>query len=116
MSDQDLYERAMERMKQAGIPSSSLSSRIDNVIFLEKEIDDYRRKLDYAESRIKALCAEQMRIIQLEQKLNKERKELHEPATLEAVQESTVGEIIKTISDSGYSISINLFKEESSND
>ena len=84
MSDQELYEQAMERMKKAGMTSSGLSSRIENVIFLEKEIEDYRRKLDYAESRIQALCAEQTRIIQLEQRLIKEREELNKPSTFEA--------------------------------
>lgn len=122
MSDQELYERAMERMKKAGVSSSSLSSRIDNVIFLEKEIEDYRRKLDYAESRIHALCAQQMQTIQLEQKLNKEWEELHKPAmvepmpTFELLPKTAAGEIIKALADNGFdTITINTFKSKEGN-
>ena len=81
---------------------------------MEKEIEDYRRKLKYSEGRIHALCKEQMQAIQLEQ------KKLHEKtATLEAVQESSPGEIIKALSDNGFNnISINIYKtkEENSDD
>lgn len=35
---------------------------------------------------------------------------------LEAVQENTAGEIIKALSDNGYNISINLFKNDESED
>ena len=113
MSDEELYEQAMKRMRKAGMTDAGLSRRIENVVFLEKEIENYRRKLRYAEDRIKALCAEQMQAIQYEQ------KKLHETTTLEAVQESSLGEIIKALSDNGFNnISINIYKtkEENSDD
>lgn len=101
VSDNKIFEKAYERAKKAIGDRSSLTEMI---VFLEKEIDDYRRKLDYAEKRIQALCAQQMQNIQIEQKLNKERKELHKPAT--------AAEIIKAAAVNGYDITINFFKRE----
>lgn len=94
-------------------PKVDINDPENIIIALEKEIEQYRGKLEYAESRINALCAQQMEIIKLEQKLNKEREELHKPVTLEAVQENAVGEIIKALAVNGYdSISINAYKSK----
>lgn len=99
--DSKIFQKAYKRATDA---IGKRASHSEIIVFLEKEIDDYRRKLDYAESRIQALCAQQMQSIQIEQKLNKERKELHKPAT---------GEIIKALADSGYnSITITAYRDQ----
>lgn len=103
MRDEEIYEKAVKR---AEVNSCDVTIPSNIIIFLEKEIDDYRRKLAYAESRIHSLCNEQMQAIQLEQ------KDLHETTTLEAVQENRTTEIIKALADNGYNtITINCYKD-----
>ena len=114
--DSKIFQKAYKRATDA---IGKRASHSEIIVFLEKEIDDYRRKLDYAESRIKALCAQQMQNIQIEQKLNKEQKELHKPATLEPMPtfnlppKTAVDEIIKALADNGYnSITITAYRDQ----
>lgn len=104
-----VFAKCVKRAKNSGV---NVLKPTDVIVFLGREIEDYRRKLDYAESRIQAPCEEQMRISQLEQELIKERKVLDKTSTLEAIQENGITEIIKALSDNGFkTITINCYKE-----
>lgn len=78
---------------------------MDIIIFLEKEIDRYRDKIAYLEGSNESLHE---RLVNIQGDLN---ATLDRTVTLEAVQENTVGEIIKALSDNGFNnISINAYK------
>ena len=116
VNDNKIFEKAYKRVTNVIGNRAALT---EIIVFLEKEIDDYRRKLDYSESRIQALCAQQIQNIQIEQKLNKEQKELHKPATLEPMPtfnlppKTAVVEIIKEFADNGYnSITITAYRDQ----
>lgn len=96
MSDKEIYEKAARRAKANGVDITMYSNII---IFLEKEIDDYRAKIQRMEAYIDGQNARAARLAQ-------------QPTTLEAVQENTTTEIIKALSDNGFkTITINCYKE-----
>lgn len=70
------------------------------IVFLENEIDMYRDKI--------AKLLDEKEIMKT--RLNA----VYGISQLESVQENTAGEIIKALSDNGYNISINLFKNDES--
>lgn len=96
MSDKEIYEKAARRAKANGVDITMYSNII---IFLEKEIDDYRAKIQRMEAYINGQNARAARLAQ-------------QLTTLEAVQENTTTEIIKALSDNGFkTITINCYKE-----
>lgn len=96
MSDKEIYEKAARRAKANGVDVTMYSNII---VFLEKEIDDYRAKIQRMEAYIDGQNARAARLAQ-------------QPITLEAVQENTTTEIIKALSDNGFkTITINCYKE-----
>lgn len=90
MDTRDIFAKAVRRAKVNGV---SEFDRYGVIVFLENEIDMYRDKIA---------------------KLLDEKAESNFTSQLEAVRESTAGEIIKALSDNGYNISINLFKNDES--
>jgi hypothetical protein len=90
MDTRDIFAKAVRRAKVNGV---SEFDRYGVIVFLENEIDMYRDKIA---------------------KLLDEKTESNSTSQLETVQESTVAEIIKALSDNGYNISINLFKNDES--
>lgn len=93
MDTRDIFAKAVRRAKVNGV---SEFDRYGVIVFLENEIDMYRDKIA---------------------KLLDEKAESNNGynlSQLEAVQENTAGEIIKALSDNGYNISINLFKNDES--
>jgi hypothetical protein len=96
LTDEEIYEKAARRAKANSVDMTMYSNII---IFLEKEIDDYRAKIQRMEAYIDG--ANERAVILAQQ-----------PTTLEAVQENTTTEIIKALSDNGYNtITINCYKE-----
>lgn len=96
MSDKEIYEKAARRAKANGVDVTMYSNII---IFLEKEIDDYRAKIHRMEAYIDGQNARAARLAQ-------------QHTTLEAIQENTTTEIIKALSDNGFkTITINCYKE-----
>lgn len=93
MDTRDIFAKAVRRAKINGVEEYD---RYGVIVFLENEIDMYRDKIA---------------------KLLDEKAESNNGynlSQLEAVQENTAGKIIKALSDNGYSISINLFKNDES--
>jgi hypothetical protein len=95
LSDKEIYEKAARRAKANGVDMTIYS----NIIFLEKEIDDYRAKIQRMKAYIDGVNERAARLAQ-------------QPTTLEAMQENTTTEIIKALSDNGFkTITINCYKE-----
>lgn len=97
MDTRDIFAKAVRRAKVNGV---SEFDRYGVIVFLENEIDMYRDKIgklsdenEELKTRLNSICG---------------------ISQLEAVQENTAGEIIKALSDNGYNISINLFKNDES--
>lgn len=93
MDTRDIFAKAVRRAKINGVEEYD---RYGVIVFLENEIDMYRDKIA---------------------KLLDEKAESNNGynlSQLEAVQENTAGKIIKALSDNGYNISINLFKNDES--
>jgi predicted phage tail protein len=90
--DREFFERATKRAVRYGA-----NTTYDAVVFLEKEIEGYREKID-------ELKAEAKRTAQTKR-----------TTQLEAVQESTVNEIIKALANNGYNtITINCYRDTES--
>lgn len=88
------YDKAINRAKNAGV---DISSTLYTVAFLESEIDMYRDKI--------------AKLLDEKEKMETSLNNLHCVSQLEAVQESSPGEIIKVLSDNGFNnISINIYK------
>lgn len=86
ISDDEYFERATKRAKLFGAYST-----FDVIVFLEKQIEGYKEKID-------ELTAKSKRVTQLE-----------------AVQGNTINDIIKALSENGYNmISINAYKNTES--
>lgn len=94
MDTRDIFAKAVRRAKVNGVEEFD---RYGVIVFLENEIDMYRDKIA---------------------KLLEEKEEMktnfNSISQLEAVQKNTLQQIIKAISESGYNISINCFKNDES--
>lgn len=93
MDTRDIFAKAVRRAKVNGV---SEFDRYGVIVFLENEIDMYRDKIAKL----------------LDEKAESDNG--YNLSQLEAVKESTAAEIIKALSDNGYNISINLFKNDES--
>lgn len=93
MDTRDIFAKAVRRAKVNGV---SEFDRYGVIVFLENEIDMYRDKIAKL----------------LDEKAESDND--YNISQLETVQESTAAEIIKALSDNGYNISINLFKNDES--
>lgn len=125
--ENEAYDRAIKRMGNIGI-DACYQSLIIAVLQLkietqEKEIDSYHEKITNLEQALdgsKRILADettkaQKRIEELQDQLRIARNSV-QFSQLEAVtQESTLGEIIKAMAESGYNISISLYKSEEGN-
>lgn len=88
--DREFFERATKRAGRYGA-----NTTFDAIVFLEKEIEEYRNKTDTLTKII----------------YNTARK----TTQLEAVQENTVNEIIKALANNGYNtITINCYRDTES--
>ena len=120
--DNAIFKKAIERAVRMGINTEHLDKVI---IFLEKEVDGYRDKIERLEAYIDGKNAY---ITNLEDKIEKMKvipnaariyeglpPIISEPVTLEAVRESAADKIIKALSDNGYNtITINCYKDNES--
>lgn len=70
------------------------------IVFLENEIDMYRDKI--------------AKLLDEKTEMKTRLNAVYGISQLEAVKENTAGEIIKALADNGYNISINLFKNDES--
>lgn len=128
--EQEAYDRAIKRMENIGIDSCYQSQIIAvlqlEIDLLKKEIDSCHEKIRHLEQALDGnkrilsdvTTKEQKHIEELQDQLRIARNCV-QFSQLEAVtQKSTLGEIIKATTDSGYNISISLYKseEENSND
>lgn len=106
MNDDRIFEKAVERFKRSVKPAGKFINSNDIVVFLEKEIDSYRDKIENLETRIKksanVITELRCRVAAI--------NETERGTTLEAVEESTAADIIKALSDNDYNISISLYK------
>jgi hypothetical protein len=84
--DREFFERATKRAGKYGA-----NTTYDAVVFLEKEIEGYRERIDELTAKAKRT------------------------ARLEAEQKSTVNEIIKALANNGYNtITINCYRDTES--
>ena len=100
MTDAEIFEKVIKRYKKVrGVTDDEILTvpYYKIIAFLEKEIDEYREKIEKLKSRLNSIYGAK-----------------NYTETLEAIQESTAGEIIKALSDNGYNVSINLFKNDES--
>lgn len=89
MSDEEIYNKACDRLEKAN--GFKRMSHREIIVELEKEIDVYREKIEKLKSRLNSIYG---------------------TSRLEAVQENTVAEIIKALSDNGYNtITVNCYKD-----
>lgn len=94
-SDDEYFERATKRAKLCGAYST-----FDVIVHLEKEIDSYRDTI------------EKMKTIPNAARI---AAGLEAVTRLESLQENTVNDIIKALSENGYNtISINAYKDTES--
>lgn len=125
--ENEAYDRAIEKMKNIGIDACYQSQIIAllqlEIELLEKESKSYRKKIMNLKQALDgnkrilsdATTKDQKRIEELQAQLRMERNCV-QFSQLEAVtQKSTLGEIIKATAESGYNISINLYKSEEEN-
>lgn len=112
--DNGIFIKCIDRARRSGINPTHYD---EVIIFLGKEIDQYREKIEHFENIIEKQRGE---IVNLRGFRSEEIKILsnsvYGTSQLEAVQENTAMEIIKSLSDNGYNISINLFKNDESED
>lgn len=105
MCNDEYYSKASTRAKNYGAVTA-----FDIIVFLEKEIDRYREKIDNMDAYIDG---KHKRISELENLVHKMYGECVRPdehTQLEAVQQ-----IIKALSDNGYNtITINCYKDTES--
>lgn len=102
MDTRDIFAKAVRRAKVNGVEEYD---RYGVIVFLENEIDMYRNKI--------------AKLLDEKQELKTRLHSIYGVSQLEAVQENTTeentaAEIIKALSDNGYNISINLFKNDES--
>ena len=97
MDTRDIFAKAVRRAKVNGV---SEFDRYGVIVFLENEIDMYRDKI--------------AKLLDEKTEMKSRLNAVYGISQLEAVQENTAGEIIKALSDNGYNISINLFKNDES--
>ena len=99
MSEKDQEILGKVYGKFARVPDVDINDPDNIIIALEKEIDDYRAKIQRMEAYIDGKNARAARLAE-------------QSTTLEAVRESTTTEIIKALSDNGFkTITINCYKE-----
>lgn len=95
-NDNEYFEKAVKRV--ASMTNRTITER-EIIIELEKEIDRYRGNIKYFEE-----CNKQLRKALIDRESN--------TTTLEAVQENTTAEIIKSLAENGYNtITINCYKD-----
>lgn len=101
MCDKDIFEKAVNRAVQCGIYREDLWGII---VFLEKEIDALREKINDMERVFDA----QNRIV-----ANLKRCGTNDPTTCEAVKQNvSASEIIKALAENDYNtITINCYKD-----
>ncbi|MBP3573239.1 MAG: hypothetical protein J6J71_01365 [Prevotella sp.] len=100
MEDSEIKTITLMKVYQrlAKDPTVDVNDPENIIVALENEVDAYREKIRKLESVIERLHDQQITT-------------KDEAATLEAVQDNTVGEIIKALSDNGFNnISINIYK------
>lgn len=112
--DNAIFIKAIKRAVGMGVNTANLD---EVVIFLEKEIDGYRDKIErleaYIDGKVALIASLEDTIEKVRAVPNAARKAVGlEPITqLEAVQENIVTEIIKALGDNGYNtITINCYK------
>lgn len=99
--DNERLSRAYTRY--AKDPTVDVNGPDNIIIALEKECEHYRDKIGNLESQIKEAAGV---ITELHRRL-----EAINETTLEAVQDNTMGDIIKALADNGYNtITINCYK------
>lgn len=128
--ENEAYDRAIKRMENIGIDACN-QSQIIAVLQLEietqeKEINSCYEKITNLAQALdgsKRILADettkaQKRIEELQDQLRIARNSVQFSRPEAVTQESTLGEIIKATAESGYNISISLYKseEENSND
>lgn len=98
MEEHEIFTNAIKRAKNSGVEIAELCNV---VVFLEKEIDSYRNKIEYLEHHIEVLKTRMNAIYGV-----------HGISQLNAVRENTAAEIIKALADNGYNtITINCYKD-----
>lgn len=125
--ENEAYDRAIKRMENIGI-DACYQSQIIAVLQLEietqeKEIDSCYEKITNLKQALDGsnhilsdvTTKEQKRIEELETQLRMARNCVQFSQLETVTQESTLAEIIKATADSGYNISISLYKSEEEN-
>lgn len=94
-NDREIFAKAVRRAKVNGVEEYD---RYGVIVFLEKEIDMYRNKIE--------------KLLDEKEKLKTRLNAVDGTTRLEAVQENTTAEIIKALADNGYNtIAINCYKD-----
>ena len=115
--DNGVFIACIDRARKSGINPTHYA---EVIIFLGKEIDRYREKIEHLENIVEKQRYEIVKLQGFQNAVNSHKgaptpeKEQNETTSLEEVQENTAGEIIKVVSYNDYNISINLFKNDES--
>ena len=118
-NDRNIFAKAVRRAKVNGVEEFD---RYGVIVFLEKEIDSYRERIEAMHTALNEKCEKmsyyEERIECLHERLVNMQGDLKaacdKVVTLESAKENTAGEIIKALSDNGYTnISVNFYKTES---
>ena len=104
INDLERLGRVYQRMRHQDVDTNNPDSII---IQLDKECEQYRDKIELRENRIKELHG---RLIRMQHDLNVALNSVPFSQLETVTQESTLGEIIKATAESGYNISISLYK------
>ena len=118
-NDRNIFAKAVRRAKVNGVEEFD---RYGVIVFLEKEIDSYRERIEAMHTALNEKCEKmsyyEERIECLHERLVNMQGDLNaacdKVVTLESVKENTAGEIIKALADNGYNtITIDCYKTES---
>ena len=106
--DNSVFITCIDRARRSGINPTHYD---EVIIFLGKEIDRYREKIEHFEN----IVAKQRGEIANLQGFRNVVNSHYGFTQLEAVQENTTAEIIKALADNGYNtITINCYKDNGS--
>lgn len=110
-SDYELFKKAIDRVERSNGGRPTKTEEV--IIFLAKEVERYRDNISHLEANIDGMKERTARLEQQIGKMYGECIKIQPSETLETVQESTAGEIIKALADNGYkTITLNFYKED----
>lgn len=107
-----LHNKTIDRLLKLGI---DVTSSVDVIAALTDEIDCYRTKINEMQNALDNKCDKIADLEHLVNRMYGECIKIQPTTQLEAVQQSTITEIINALSNNGYNtITINCYKDNES--